>query len=103
MNELSARLADTLPQDFEGSLDWLSNLRNDGARQFRAHGLPSRKDEAWKYTGLGMLDQSETQLATEGLSTGVTPTASSGLATGTGNSSVIRKRKKFSLRNRRSS
>ena len=74
MNELSARLADALPQEFEGSLDWLSNLRNDGARQFRTHGLPSRKDEAWKYTGLGMLDQSETQLATEGLSTGVTPT-----------------------------
>ena len=73
MSELSAQLADALPQGPAGSPDWITDLRNDGAQQFRAHGLPSRKDEAWKYTGLGQLGQRETHLATAGLSTGVTP------------------------------
>ncbi len=38
-------------------------MRHAGAEQFRAHGLPTRKDEAWKYTGLGLLGQHATQLA----------------------------------------
>lgn len=73
MSELSAQLADALPQGPAGSPDWITNLRNDGAQQFRTHGLPSRKDEAWKYTGLGLLSQRETHLATEDLSANVPP------------------------------
>ncbi len=63
MSELSTQLAAALPQDFGPGPGWLSALRNSGAEQFRAHGLPTRKDEAWKYTGLGLLDQREIQLA----------------------------------------
>jgi len=63
MSELSTQLAAALPQDFGPGPGWLNALRNSGAEQFRAHGLPTRKDEAWKYTGLGLLDQREIQLA----------------------------------------
>ena len=63
MSELSAQLAIALPQNTGSDPEWVRVLRNSGAEQFRAHGLPTRKDESWKYTGLGLLDQREIQLA----------------------------------------
>jgi len=65
MNEWSAQLAAELPQTSGTQPDWLTALRQAGAKQFRAYGLPTRKDEAWKYTGLGLLERHGTQLATE--------------------------------------
>ena len=32
--------------------DWLETLRADGLRAFRAHGLPGRRTEHWKYTSV---------------------------------------------------
>ena len=64
MSELSTQLAAALPQDTGAGPEWVKALRDAGAAQFRAHGLPTRKDEAWKYTGLGLLDQAGVQLAT---------------------------------------
>ncbi len=63
MSELSTQLAAALPQDSGFGPAWVQALRDTGAEQFRAHGLPTRKDEAWKYTGLGLLDQAGVQLA----------------------------------------
>ena len=63
MSEWSAQLAADLPQDNGAQPDWLKALRVAGAEQFRLHGLPTRKDEAWKYTGIGALEQHGTQLA----------------------------------------
>jgi len=63
MSELSAQLASALPEKFGHGPEWLSGLRKDAADKFRAHGLPTRKDEAWKYTGLGMLGQGGAQLS----------------------------------------
>ena len=63
MSELSTQLAAALPRDFGSGPEWVGALRDAGAEQFRAHGLPTRKDESWKYTGLGLLDQREVQLA----------------------------------------
>ena len=65
MSELAAQLASDLPENSTSSPVWLNAIRQNGAEQFRAHGLPTRKDEAWKYTGLGALDQGGVQLATE--------------------------------------
>ncbi|GMR15288.1 MAG: Fe-S cluster assembly protein SufD [Gammaproteobacteria bacterium] len=62
MNGLAAQLAAELPQDSGTRPDWFKALRDAGAKQFRAHGLPTRKDETWKYTGLGLLEQHGTQL-----------------------------------------
>lgn len=64
MSELSLHLAASLPDNGGIRPEWLKDLREAGAAQFRAHGLPTRKDEAWKYTGLGALGQAEVQLAT---------------------------------------
>ena len=74
MSELSTQLAAALPKEFRSGPDWLRALRQNGAEQFQTHGLPTRKDEAWKYTGLGLLDQSGVKLATgfESLVNGVT-------------------------------
>lgn len=64
MSELSAQLAAALPDNTGVRPGWLKELRETSAEQFRAHGLPTRKDEAWKYTGLGGLEQAGVQLAT---------------------------------------
>jgi len=64
MSELSTQLAMTLPPDPAGQPDWVKVLRDKGAEQFRAHGLPDRKNEAWKYTGLGLITQHGPRLAT---------------------------------------
>ena len=37
---------------------WLDALRADGAKRFAGLGLPTRKDEAWKYTDLSALARS---------------------------------------------
>ena len=63
MSELSTQLAASLPPDPGSGPEWVRALRNSGAEQFREHGLPNRKDEAWKYTRLGVLDKREMQLA----------------------------------------
>ncbi len=63
MNEWSAQLAAELPGDGGTQPDWFRALRHAGAEQFRAHGLPTRKDEDWKYTGLGSIEQHGAQLA----------------------------------------
>ena len=62
MTELSAQLAASLPPDPGSGPGWVRALRSNGAEQFRLHGLPDRKDEAWKYTRLGVLDKREIQL-----------------------------------------
>jgi Fe-S cluster assembly protein SufD len=64
MSDLSAQFAAALPGNAGIGPVWLDALRVDAAEQFRTHGLPTRKDEAWKYTGLGLLDRGGVQLAT---------------------------------------
>ena len=63
MSELSAKLAASLPSVSDFGPDWFKTLRATGAEQFRTHGLPTRKDEAWKYTGLSRLEKGGVQLA----------------------------------------
>lgn len=46
--------------------DWVGAVRARGADTFRQHGLPTRKDETWKYTRLGFLVQRNTRLALAG-------------------------------------
>ena len=65
MNEFSQQLAADLPQDSRSRPEWVRALRDGAADQFRAHGLPTRKDEAWKYTGLGAIELRGTRLAIE--------------------------------------
>jgi len=62
MSELSAQLAANLPDNSGIRPEWLKNLRETGAAQFRAYGLPTRKSEAWKYTALGSLERASVQL-----------------------------------------
>ena len=64
MSEISSQLAADLPENTRVRPQWLKVIRETGAEQFRTHGLPTRKDEAWKYTGLGALGLAEVQLAT---------------------------------------
>ena len=56
MSDLSTQLADSLPQNLADAPGWLQSLRARGAEQFREHGLPTPRDEAWKYTRLSKLD-----------------------------------------------
>ncbi len=65
MSELAAQLVSALPENSGSGPEWLRTLRQNGAEEFRAHGLPTRKDEAWKYTGLGTLAQGGVMLATD--------------------------------------
>ncbi len=65
MSELSAQLVSALPENSGSGPEWLRTLRQNGADEFRAHGLPTRKDEAWKYTGLGTLARDAVMLATD--------------------------------------
>jgi len=62
MSSLSAKLAASLPGNSEIQPQWLRNLRETGAEQFRSIGLPTRKSEAWKYTGLGKLEQADVRM-----------------------------------------
>jgi Fe-S cluster assembly protein SufD len=74
MSELATQFSAALRENSNSGPQWLMNLRHSGAEQFRVHGLPTRKDEAWKYTGLGVLEQADVQLtlvtATESAGTG---------------------------------
>lgn len=63
MSELSAQLAASLPRESRFGPGWFKTLRESGAEQFRIHGLPTRKDETWRYTGLSTLEKSGLQLA----------------------------------------
>jgi len=63
VSELSVQLANALPNNSGVRPAWLKVIRDKGAEQFRLQGLPTRKDEAWKYTGLSVLDQAGLQLA----------------------------------------
>jgi len=61
MNSLSVQIPAT---DSAGQQPaWLRELKHDGAEQFRASGLPTRKDEAWKYTPLGALRLDDVRMA----------------------------------------
>jgi Fe-S cluster assembly protein SufD len=83
MSELSSQLAAALPENAGLQPQWLKDIRETAAEQFRTHGLPSRKDETWKYTGLGMLDRAELRLAT-GSETAPTPASYPSPLTGSG-------------------
>ena len=63
MSELSTQLAEALPSAPGFGPEWFKALRETGAEKFRIHGLPTRKDEAWKYTGLTTLEKGGVQLA----------------------------------------
>jgi len=65
MNDFSQQIAADLLQDSKPRPEWIRTLRDGAAEQFRANGLPTRKDEAWKYTGLGALELRGTRLAKE--------------------------------------
>jgi len=63
MSELATQFSAVLQDSPASGPEWVKTLRAAGAEQFRTHGLPTRKDEAWKYTGLGVLDQRAPKLA----------------------------------------
>jgi len=57
MNSLADRWSDSVASRQQASEPrWLQALRQSAAGQFRAHGLPHRKTEAWKYTPLKALE-----------------------------------------------
>ena len=64
MTELATQLAADLPQADARYPDWFEALRQSAVEQFQTHGLPTRKDETWKYTGLRRLEQHGIRLAT---------------------------------------
>jgi Fe-S cluster assembly protein SufD len=63
MSDFYTRLAEDLPPAAAGFPNWMAELRQQGADNLRQYGLPTRKDESWKYTRLGFLDQRKTRLA----------------------------------------
>ena len=48
------RVKDGLPG---GGLSWLNDLRSQGHDRFAALGLPTVKNESWRYTNLRALDK----------------------------------------------
>jgi len=63
MSDLTRQLAADLPKDTGTGPEWARVLRDTAAGQFRQHGLPTRRDEAWKYTSLRALEQRAVQLS----------------------------------------
>ena len=60
MNELANSLVKDLTGPMDGSsAPWLAALRGKGSELFRAHGLPSKHLEQWKYTSLYKLEQQQ--------------------------------------------
>lgn len=57
MGDLTQQLAADLPTGAGTGPEWARALRDMAAGQFREHGLPTRRDEAWKYTNLRALEQ----------------------------------------------
>jgi Fe-S cluster assembly protein SufD len=54
-----------LASEFGGELDWLKAARHRDADRWRAEGLPTRRQEAWKYTSVSAITDSEIVLAEE--------------------------------------
>lgn len=63
MSELTQQLAADLPKGAGTGPEWARALRDMAAGQFREHGLPTRRDEAWKYTSLRTLEQRGVRLS----------------------------------------
>ena len=63
MSDFYTHLTEDLPAATAGLPVWMAELRQQGADNLRQHGLPTRRDESWKYTRLGFLDQRKTRLA----------------------------------------
>jgi Fe-S cluster assembly protein SufD len=57
MSELSRQLAAVLPHTTGTGPGWAAALREAAAGRFSEHGLPTKRDEAWKYTSLRALEQ----------------------------------------------
>jgi Fe-S cluster assembly protein SufD len=47
-------------------VDWLTPIRERGAQGVSGMPLPTRKDEAWRYTPLGFLDENDYRRSTAG-------------------------------------
>jgi len=62
MSELTQQLAANLPQGAGPGPEWVQVMRETAAGQFREFGLPTRRDEAWKYTDLRTFEQRRIQL-----------------------------------------
>ncbi len=63
MSEWQTQLAAALPKHSGTGPQWLLDLRKSAADKFLVDGLPTRKDETWKYTGLGLLEKTGARLA----------------------------------------
>jgi|TARA_B110000116_G_scaffold271300_1_gene291663 Fe-S cluster assembly protein SufD len=48
------------------NVEWLQDLRKMGAGVYTERGLPSRRDEYWRYTNLNLLDKNEYKLQNTG-------------------------------------
>lgn len=66
MSELERQLAVDLPHMAGTGPGWAAALREAAAGQFSEHGLPTKRDEAWKYTSLRALEQRGLQLPAGG-------------------------------------
>lgn len=65
--DLAKELAAGLPCQLAGEPDWIAEMRRRSEQDFRRFGLPDRKVEAWKYTGLGAMAQSRIKLGAAGV------------------------------------
>jgi Fe-S cluster assembly protein SufD len=63
MSELARQLASGLPSTSGAGPGWAASLRKVAAGQFGEHGLPTKRDEAWKYTSLRVLEHRGLQLS----------------------------------------
>ncbi len=60
MNELASTLLPTVDPELPGQrLGWLQELRREGRALFQEHGLPTTRDEDWRFTDLRGLAQAE--------------------------------------------
>jgi Fe-S cluster assembly protein SufD len=57
MSELTRQITAGLPHMTGDGPGWAAALREAAAGQFSEHGLPTKRDEAWKYTSLRTLEQ----------------------------------------------
>lgn len=73
MSELTLQLAANLPKGGGTGPEWARALRDTAAGQFREHGLPTRRDEAWKYTNLRALENRGMHLSGQAATTGSQP------------------------------
>jgi Fe-S cluster assembly protein SufD len=62
MSELTQQLASNLPKGNGAGPEWVQSMRETASGQFREFGLPTRRDEAWKYTSLRAFEQRGVQL-----------------------------------------